>query len=107
MKIKILTIEGCNKCAKLKTFLKDSGLNYSEIPCESNSKDCDDAENVTSSYNYPIVILENEHTRKKEYIYEESKYDSLRPSYLINENITLIPTYSVDGIVSWIKNKLN
>ena len=107
MKIKILTIEGCNKCTKLKAFLKESGLNYSEIPCESNSKDCDAAEQMTSSYNYPMVVLENEYTRKKEFVYEESSYDRLRPKVILSENTTLIPTYSVDGIISWIKNKLN
>ena len=107
MKIKILTIEGCNKCTKLKNFLKEYGLQYGEVPCESNSKDCDQAENVTSSYNYPIVILENEYSRKKEYVYEETNYERLRPSFFINENISLIPTYSIDGIISWIRNKVN
>jgi len=107
MKIKILTIEGCNKCEQLKTFLKKSELSYIEIHCESNSKDCDAAERITSSHNYPIVILEQELTHKKEYIYEETNYDRLRPSVIMSENITVMPTYSVDGIVSRIKNSLN
>jgi glutaredoxin len=107
MKIKILTIEGCDKCAKLKAFLKETGLQYSEIPCESNSKECDTAERMTSCDNYPIVILENDHSNKKEYVYQETTYERLRPIYLISENITLIPTYSIDGVISWIRNKLN
>lgn len=107
MKIKILTIEGCDRCEKLRSFLKQKGINYSEMPCESNPKDCNKAEDLTHSRMYPIVVIENEYTGKKEYVYGETRFESLRPVYMISENTSLIPTHSIDGIINWIKNKLN
>lgn len=107
MKIKILTIEGCDRCEKLRQFLKQSGLKYSELPCDSNSKDCNTAENVTGSRIYPMVLIENEYTGKKEYVYGETRFESLRPVFIISENTSLIPTHSIDGMINWIKKKLN
>ncbi len=105
MKIKILTIEGCSKCAKVKDFLAEYGLEYIDVPCESNPKDCDYAEKVTSSYNYPMILIE-EDSGKKKYIYGEDNYESLRPKYLLSLNIMLIPKHSTDSMITWMKNNL-
>lgn len=107
MKVRILTIDGCGNCSRVKQFLKESNVDYSETPCESNPKACDEVENITYCKNYPMVILENEYTGKKEFVYPETRFERLRPTIMVSEKVVLIPKDSIDGVVAWIKNRLN
>lgn len=104
MRVKLHTLQDCKKCKKLKEDLDALNVEYYCITCENDPVDCDKLEELTGSDNYPMVILENRNITEILYIAEN--YSDL--GSIKNKNgIALIPMYSIDNMLSYIKNILN
>ncbi len=58
-KIKLLTLQGCEACAKLKKNLSDAGLSYGETVCGRHNQFCDEIEHIAKCEMYPIAILDD------------------------------------------------
>jgi hypothetical protein len=105
MKIRLVALEGCSKCRKIKTLLDQSNINYDCVYCENNSNLCDYLEDTINTTSYPIInFMDNDEITTILYIGES--YEELNKEKELNGGIVGIPMYSIDNMVQYIKNKL-
>lgn len=106
MTISIVTLQGCPRCNKLKQLLKDNNIDFIYKDCEDNPSICDTLEDATNTMSYPMVlIIENNEIQKVLYVGED--YEEFNKSRELNGGITGIPMYSIDSMLSYVKNSLN
>lgn len=106
-KIIIVTIEGCQRCQKIKEAFKNSEIKheFSVIPCEQDPRMCDELEEYTRTMIYPMVIVKD--TTNKNYIYfTGNNYIDLGKEIKVKDNLILCPQFSVDDIILAVKNKI-
>ena len=58
-KVLVYTLEGCNKCEYLLNALDESSIIYEKHVCEEESEICDDLEEFTNCFTYPILKIFN------------------------------------------------
>jgi glutaredoxin len=105
MTIKLITLETCNRCKKLKELLSKNNIIFSEITCEENPTECDKLEMITNASMYPMIIVSSNKTTNTNIIFEPDSYKELKPPYHYRDEIWLNPVNSVD-IMSEIVKKL-
>ena len=96
-KLQIYTLDGCDKCKKLKVTLDRLKIEYEETPCEQYPNMCDNIEDVTGVDSYPIINLEGK------ILYIAENYSDIGKIKLISENISTMGMYSIDNIIDAIK----
>jgi len=96
-KIKLLTLEGCSGCAKLKNNLTAAGLQYKDTVCGRHNQFCDEIENITKCEMYPIVILNDS------LIVCLTDDYSMIDQYKKISNINVLYKHSIDSLFDFIK----
>jgi hypothetical protein len=107
MKIQLITLENCNKCNKLKKELSDNNILYTYTNCEEDPNQCDSLETLLGIEEYPIILIKNEENKILEILYAAKSYELIGKNKDFENGIVGIPMHSVDGMLEYIKNKLN
>ena len=97
-KIKILTLQGCEVCAKLKSKLTTCGLQYDETVCGRHNQFCDEIEHITKCETYPIVILNHSLI-----LCLTDDYSMIGQYKKISNNTQVAYTHSIDNMLEFIK----
>jgi hypothetical protein len=106
-KIIVVTIKGCQRCQKVKEAFKNSDIKhmYTVVPCEDDSGMCDELEGYTRSTIYPMVIVKD--TTNINYIYfTGNDYINIGKEIKVKDTLILCPQFSVDDIITAVKNKI-
>lgn len=106
MTIKILVLEGCERCQNFKKILDLNLIRYELMPCEKYPEQCDGIEFATGTSTYPIVLLANSKNEVLEVVYQAEKYMQLMEGRKTELGISYIPLHSIDNIVNYVVNKL-
>jgi len=100
--IKILILEGCNKCKKLKEALDGSNIKYTTIVCEDDTPICDEVEDLTGVYQYPMVVHTDEFGSITDIFYVTDNYDEVGKLRKLSLGVTGLGFYSIDQLTSYI-----
>lgn len=106
MTIKLLTLETCSRCKKLKDELTKDDINFTEITCEDNPSKCDELEMITNASMYPMIIINSHKTSNTNIIFEPDNYKDLKPPHHYRDEIWLNPVNSVDRMTEIVKSLL-
>lgn len=107
MNIKVVTLEGCDKCRSFKEELTKANILYDFTTCEKNGEICDSLESATNSAHYPMVMLSKSNNEVFEIIFLAEKHSQLAEGAKSSGGITYIPMYSTDNILNYVKKRLN
>lgn len=100
--IKILALQGCNRCNSIKTVLKEKGVFYTNEDCTGNSTICDAIERVANTEDYPIVLLMSSSTKIDEIVFLTTEYDRLGKKEIEDGSIMLNGFHSIDKLIESI-----
>ena len=100
--IKILILEGCNKCKKLKEALDNSNIQYATIVCEDDTPICDQVEDLTGVYQYPMVVHTDEFGSITDIFYVTDNYEDVGKLRKLALGVTGLGFYSIDQLTSYI-----
>ena len=101
-KIKLLVLEGCHKCEKLKQELNRNNIRYEYEVCKSDTELCDSIEDLTGCSNYPIVLKIINNNFIEEVIYITDNYDDVGITKSLNNKIKGKPMHSIDQLIDYI-----
>jgi len=101
IKIKLLLLEGCSKCEKLKQELGKNYVHYNYEVCKSDTEICDSIENLIGCSNYPIVLKMINDNFIEEIIYLTDNYDDVGNTISLNNKIKGKPLYSIDQLIDY------
>ena len=100
--IKILILEGCNKCKKLKEALDNSNIEYTTIVCEDDTPICDEVEDLTGVYQYPMVVHTDEFGSITDIFYVTDNYEDVGKLRKLALGVTGLGFYSIDQLISYV-----
>ena len=100
--IKILILEGCNKCKKLKEALDDSRIKYETIVCKEDTAICDEVEDLTGVYQYPMVVHTDDFGYITNIFYVTDNYDHVGKLRKLSLGVTGLGFYSIDQLISYV-----
>lgn len=101
--IKLLVLEGCNRCEGVKKELNKRDIYFQYEVCKSDTLICDTVEDMIACSNYPIaLLLENNKIQKIVYITE--KYEDVGKKIRLDNGIILLPVHSIDQLINSIIN---
>jgi len=107
MKIKVLGLSGCSRCADLKSFLEKFKIEYVFSDCDDNPENCDSLEATTDSNQYPMVLLSDDDETLIEILYLTERYETLIKGSFSQNGIKFIPLYSTDSMFRYTFARLN
>ena len=97
-KIKLLTLEGCGVCTKLKSSLTAAGLKYDETVCGRHNQFCDEIENITKCEWYPMVIMNDSLI-----VCLTDEYSMIDQHKKISNATQVLYKHSIDSLFDFIK----
>lgn len=100
--IKLLVLDGCNKCQKLKDALSKTNLNYSIIVCEDDTSICDEVEDLTNIFTYPMVLHTDEFGSITDVFYVTDKYEDVGKLRKLALGVTGLGFHSIEQLISYI-----
>ena len=103
-KIKLLLLEGCQRCQKLKEELGKNYIHYEYEVCKSDSIICDSIEDLINCSNYPIVLKMINNVFIEEILFITDNYDEVGKTLQLNNRIKGKPFYSIDKLTEYIIN---
>lgn len=103
-KIKVLFLDGCNKCQKLKEELGKRYIHYDYEICKSDTLICDSIEDAIGCSNYPIVLKMINKSFIEEIAYVTDSYEDLGKTLLINDRVKAKPFHSIDKLIEYTIN---
>jgi len=103
-KIKLLLLEGCSKCQKLKEALGKNYIHYDYEVCKSDTVICDSIEDAIGCSNYPIVLKMISKSLIEEIAYITDNYEDIGKTLSINNKVKLKPVYSIDKLIEYVIN---
>ena len=106
MKIQIITLLDCQRCATLKKELSNNDISFTSITCEEDSSKCDSLESLLGIENYPIVLVNTNDNSLLEILYLPNAYEELGKTKIFDSGVIGIPQYSIENMVHYIKNRL-
>jgi hypothetical protein len=106
MKIQLITLLDCKRCASLKNQLTDNNIIFGYTNCEDNPNQCDSLETLLGIEEYPIVLITDKNDNILEILYITRSYDTIGKKRDFDGGVLGIPLYSIDSIVQYIKNRL-
>lgn len=101
-KIKLLLLEGCQRCQKLKEELGKNYVYYEYEICKSDTEICDSIEDLIGCSNYPIVLKIINNNFIEEVIYITDNYDDVGITKSLNNKIKGKPMHSIDQLIDYI-----
>ena len=101
-KIKLLLLEGCQRCQKLKEELSKNYIYYEYEICKSDTEICDSIEDLIGCSNYPIVLKIINNNFIEEVIYITDNYDDVGITKSLNNKIKGKPMHSIDQLIDYI-----
>ena len=101
-KIKLLLLEGCQRCQKLKEELGKNYIYYEYEICKSDTEICDSIEDLIGCSNYPIVLKIINNNFIEEVIYITDNYDDVGITKSLNNKIKGKPMHSIDQLIDYI-----
>jgi hypothetical protein len=100
-KIKLLLLEGCNKCEKLKQELGKNYIYYDYEICKSDTELCDSVEDLIGCSNYPIVLKMINTNFIEEIIYVANTYEDISKKIIFNDKIKGTAFHSIDKLIEY------
>jgi len=100
--IKLLVLEGCNKCQKLKDALTQNNIKYSTIVCMDDTSICDEVEDLTGCYVYPMVLYVDDFNSITNIFYVTDKYDEVGKLKSLSIGTTSLAFHSIDQLINYI-----
>jgi glutaredoxin len=100
--IKILILEGCNKCKKLKESLDSSNVEYATIVCKDDTPICDEVEDLTGIYQYPMAIYVDDFGSITNVFYVTDKYEDVGKLRKLSLGVTGLGFYSIEQLISYL-----
>lgn len=107
MLIRIVTLEGCDKCSGFKKSLTEAGIKFDFITCEDNGETCDGLESLVGVCSYPMTLVMSSSGQITEILFLADTSKQLEEGIKSDGGIAKIPLYSTDKMLNHIKNKLN
>lgn len=107
MKIQLITLNGCGRCAKLKEDLSNNNIVFTNTSCDENPNQCDSLESLLGIDDYPMVLITDKADRILEILYIAKSYEMIGKNKDFDGGVTGIPVHSIDNMIDYIKNKLN
>jgi hypothetical protein len=107
MKIQLITLDGCARCAKLKDSLSTNNIIFKNITCDENPNQCDSLESLLGIEEYPMVLITDKEDRVLEILYIAKSYEMIGKNRDFDGGVTGIPMHSIDSMLHYVKNKLN
>jgi len=101
-KIKLLLLEGCQRCQKLKEELGKNYVYYEYEICKSDTEICDSIEDLIGCSNYPIVLKIINNNFIEEVIYITDNYDDVGITKSLNNKIKGKPMHSIDQLIDYV-----
>lgn len=101
-KIKLLLLEGCYRCEKLKEELGKNYIHYDYEVCKSDTKICDLVEDLIGCSNYPIVLKMINNNFIEEIIYIADNYEDIGKNIFLDDKIKGKPLYSIDKLIEYV-----
>ena len=101
--IKLLVLEGCNRCEGVKKELSKREIYFQYEVCKSDTAICDAVEDIIDCSNYPIALL-LENNKIQKIVYITDNYDDVGKKIRLDNGITLLPVYSIDQLINSIIN---
>jgi glutaredoxin-related protein len=101
-KIKLLLLEGCQRCQKLKEELGKNYVYYEYEICKSDTEICDSIEDLIGCSNYPIVLKIINNNFIEEVIYITDNYDDVGITKSLNNKIKGKPIHSIDQLIDYV-----
>ena len=99
---KLLILEGCNKCKKLKEELDSNGIEYSLVVCNDSTTICDEVEDLTGVYQYPMIVYIDNFGSITDIFYVTDKYDHVGKLRKLSNEVTGLGFHSIDQLISYI-----
>jgi arsenate reductase-like glutaredoxin family protein len=103
-KIKLLLLEGCSKCQKLKEALGKNYIHYEYEICKSDTIICDSIEDLTGCSNYPVVLKIINKSFIEEVAYITDKYEDVGKTLQLNNRVRGKAFYSIDKLIEYVIN---
>jgi hypothetical protein len=101
-KIKLLLLEGCSRCDKLKKELGKNYIHYDYELCKPHNVICDSIEDLIGCSNYPIVLKMINKTVIEEIAYITNNYDDVDNTISLNSKVKGKAFYSIDKLIEYI-----
>lgn len=101
-KIKLLLLEGCSKCEKLKQELGKNYIHYEYEICKSDTIICDSIEDLTGCSNYPIVLKIINNSFIEEVAFITNNYDDVSKTLQFNNRVKGKAFYSIDKLIEYV-----
>lgn len=103
-KIKLLLLEGCQRCQKLKEDLGKNYIHYEYEVCKSDTEICDSIESIINCSNYPIVLKMINDSLIEEIIFITDNFEEVGKSLQFNNRIKGKAFHSIDKLTEYIIN---
>lgn len=100
--IQLLVLEGCSKCKKVKESLDAKGIDYTTIICKEDTAICDEVEDLTGVYQYPMVLHTDKFGSITDIFYITDEYEKVGKLRKLAVGITGLGFYSVDQLINYI-----
>jgi glutaredoxin len=100
-KVLLVTLNGCDKCKKLKASLAIENISVHNMDCDDNPNFCDELENQTNTSNYPMALTEHGSLEMIHYVAES--YKDLKYTNVIKNNYILQPYLSLELMIEALK----
>lgn len=101
--IKLLALEGCDRCKRVKSDLENSNLDFTTVYCENDGALCDTIEDIVNSNIYPILLEVNDNNI--EIIYYTAENYNIIGKVIEVKGVKTIGFYSIDKLLEFVTNK--
>lgn len=101
--IKLLVLEGCNRCEGVKKELTKKGVYFQYEVCKSDTVICDSVEDIIDCSNYPIALF-IENNKIDKIVYITDTYEDVGKKIRLDSGVTLFPVHSIDQLINSIIN---
>lgn len=95
--IKVLVLQGCEICKKLKEQIVANNIEALVMDADDNSGYADQVEEIIGIHNYPIVIIEQQKNNNYLFI---TDYSGRLGAKKMSDHITLIGHFDSDALLS-------
>lgn len=107
MMIRVMGLETCDRCKKLKDALKSAKIAFEFSDCDNDPENCDALEALTDTKHYPMVLMYGIDQNLLEVVFITDDSKILNTGTIINNGVRLIPNHSIDGLLRYTINRLN
>lgn len=107
MKVKILGLNSCGHCKKLRADLEKIKVDHEFTDCNKDTQNCDNLEGLTGSSIYPMVLIQDLEDNLLEVYFLTKNYNEMIAGSHTKNGIRLIPTHSTDSLLKYVSNRLN